>query len=801
MLEEAKEKFDMHAIEKEIREFWEKEKIFSFDFKSKKKIFSIDTPPPTVSGELHIGHAMSYTHHDIIARYKRMQGFNVLYPFGFDDNGLPTERFVEKKIGKKAQQLDRKEFQTICLQESEEVEKKWLETWKKIALSADFDLHYRTIDLRSIKVSQLSFIELLKQGRAYRKESPILWCPECKTAISQVELEDKEKETIFCDIVFELEKGRKPFIVSTTRPEFLAACVAVLYNPQDKRYKKFKHQRAIVPLFDFSVPIIEDSKVDMNKGSGIVMCCTFGDTTDIEWWKAYGLPYKKLITEDGKLSSIAKKYGGKTIEEARKEIIEDLKKEKKLVAMRKIKHTVNVHERCGTEIEFIVTKQWFIRYLDLKEKFLELGRQVRWFPEFMRSRYENWVKGLRWDWCISRQRYFGVPFPVWYCKRCEHVIVAREKDLPVNPLEDKPPVSKCPKCNYNEFVPEKDVMDTWATSSLTVDIVRNLVAEKNKKLAKKIMPFSLRPQGHDIISFWAFNTIVKSWLHHKIIPWKDIVISGWCLDEKGKKMSKSKGNIISPEEMLEKYCADALHFWAASIKPGEDTHFSEREFIAAKRLLTKLWNAFQFLKLHIKEKPKEVKLEGFDKFALLKTNELVEKCTKEMENYNYTAAKLELEKFFWHFFCDNFIESIKHRLYGTNKKERESACFALYNSFLKILKMFAPIIPHITEYLWQHYFKDYEKVNSIHLSEWPKYEKISKEDKKIIEAGEKFLEILEKVRREKAKAKKSVKAEIELTIEPKEYELLETVNMLNDLKAVCNAKTLKPGKFEVKFYS
>lgn len=800
VMEKRHEKFafDVHAIEKEVQEFWEKERIFSFDFKSKKKIFSIDTPPPTVSGDLHIGHAMSYIHKDIIARFKRMQGFNVLYPFGFDDNGLPTERYVEKKIGKKAQEIGREKFQSICLEEIEKIEDKWLDLWKKIALSADFSLSYRTIDERCRRISQLSFIELLKQDRAYRRESPILWCTECQTAIAQVELEDKERETFFYDIVFETEKGRKPFIVSTTRPEFLPACVAVFYHPNDKRYKKFKHQRAIVPLFDYPVPILEDKRVNMNKGSGIVMCCTFGDTIDIEWWKAYGLPYKRLITEEGRLSSIAKKYAGKTIEEARKEIIEDLKKEKKLVGVRKIKHVVNVHERCGTEIEFLVTKQWFIKYLDLKEKFLELGRQIRWFPEFMRSRYENWVKGLQWDWCISRQRYFGVPFPVWYCKRCDYVIVAKEKDLPIDPLKDKPPVEKCPKCHHNEFVPEKDVLDTWATSSLTIDIVKDIIAEKNKRLAKKILPFSLRPQGHDIISFWAFNTIVKSWFHHKNIPWKDIIISGWCLDEKGKKMSKSKGNIIRPEEMLEKYCADALHFWAASVKLGEDTWFSEREFIAAKRLLTKIWNAFQFVKIHVKEKPKKVELESFDKFILLETDRLVKKCTEAMENYNYTATKLELENFFWHTFCDNFIEVIKHRLYAPEKKEeKESACFALYNSFLKILQMFAPILPHITEWIWQNYFKQYEKVKSIHLSEWPKYEKKTKEeDKKILEAGQRFLSILEEVRKMKAKHQKSMKAEIELTIEKKDYELLQ--DMLKDLKNVCNAKTISCGNFEIK---
>ncbi|MCS7134407.1 MAG: valine--tRNA ligase [Candidatus Pacearchaeota archaeon] len=793
-----KEGLDLHAIEKEVQEFWESEKIFSFDEKSKKKIFSIDTPPPTVSGELHIGHAMSYIHQDIIARYKRMQGYNVLYPFGFDDNGLPTERYIERKLGKKAKEIGIEKFKKICFEESEKIEKRWIEVWKKIALSADFSLLYRTIDERCKRISQYSFIELFKKGRSYRKEAPIMWCPECKTAVAQVELQDKEEETFFCDIIFETEK-MESFVVSTTRPEMLGACVAVFYNPQDERYKKLKHNRAIVPIYNHFVPILEDRRVDINKGTGIVMCCTFGDTTDIEWWKAYGLPYKKIIDEEGKLGNLAGKYSGMSIEEARKAIIEDLKKEGKLVQTRKIKHTVNVHERCGTKIEFLVTKQWFIKYLDLKEKFLELGKKVKWFPAHMFSRYENWVKGLQWDWCISRQRYFGVPFPVWYCKRCETVILAKEKQLPVDPSKDEAPTKKCPKCKYNKFVPEKDVMDTWATSSLTPEIVKDLVAEKNKKIAKKLLPLDLRPQAHDIISFWAFNTIVRSWFAHKNIPWYNIMISGWCLDEKGKKMSKSKGNIIEPEKIIEKYCSDALHFWAASAKLGEDLWFSEREFIAAKKLLIKLWNAFQFLKIHAKEKPKKKELQGFDKFILLETNELIKKVTDAMEKYDYTAAKLLLEKFFWHSFCDNFIEILKFRLYQGKEEEKNSARYVLYETFVSLLKMLAPILPHMTEYIWQNYFKEQEKSKSVHLAEWPKYKKIGKKEEEILKAGRTFLKILERVRREKARANKSLRTEIILKIKEEDYDVLEKEKMLQDLKAVTAAREIGKGNFEVFF--
>ncbi|UCD21250.1 MAG: valine--tRNA ligase [archaeon] len=793
-MKKGKNVFDSKTWEKKLQEFWVNEKIFAFDFKSHKKIFSIDTPPPTVSGWMHVGHALSYTHKDLIARYKRMAGFNVLYPWGFDDNGLPTQKYVENKIGKKASDYDRDEFIEKCLKETRDIEEKLMRIWISTGISPDFDIQYRTIDERARRISQKSFIDLVDMKRAYRTTAPILWCPECRTAVAQVELEDKEKGTFFYDVTFELEKGRKQFTISTTRPEFLPACVAVFYHPDDKRYKSFKHERAVVPLFDLTVPVLEDKRVDMEKGSGIVMCCTFGDSMDIEWWKAYSLAYRDLLTEDGKMSHLAKRYAGKTIKEAREMIVKDLKKEKKITGERKIKHTVNVHERCGHDIEFVIKKQWFIKYLDLKDKFLELGNKVKWYPKYMKNRYVNWIKGLQWDWCISRQIPYGIPFPVWYCKRCDHIILANQKQLPIDPLKDNPPIQECPKCHYTEFIPEKDIINTWATSSLTPDIVRDIISKKNKGLSRKLIPFSLRPQAHDIIPFWAFNTIVKSWFHHKKIPWNDIMISGWGLDPKGKKMSKSKGNGIPPKEVIEKFSADALRFWAASVRSGEDVWFSEKEFIAAQKLITKMWNAFSFLKLHLKgniKKPK--KLEEFDKYMLLKTDKLVADCTKAFDEYDYGKVKLDAENFFWHVFCDNFLEILKSRLYGKDAAARDSARYVLYTCFLKVLKIFAPILSHITEAIYQEYFKSIEKKKSIHISDWPKANKIK--DKTLEKKGDKFLEILTKVRQEKAKKNKSVKTEIRLTLPKEDKKLLK--EMLEDLKSVTQAKEIKEGKLSI----
>src|SRR3989344_1656288 len=466
----SNENYDAKEAEPRLQKFWESEKVYKFDAKSKKPVFSIDTPPPTVSGKMHMGHAFSYSQMDFIARYKRMRGFNLFYPFGTDDNGLPTERLVEKERKVKAANMERQEFVKICLDALEkEFRPKYIKNWKDIGMSCDFSLFYTTINEHCRRISQKSFLDLYEDGREYQKEAPSIWCPECTTAIAQAELEDKELKSYFNDIKFKLKDGK-----------------------------------------------------DIEKGTGIVMCCTFGDLTDTEWYKAYKLPLKIVISKDGKIINSGR-YNDMSIQEARKTIIEDLKERGLLVSQKEITHIVNVHERCGTEIEILETKQWFIRYLDLKKLFLNEGNKLNWYPEHMKVRYDNWIKGLQWDWCISRQRYFGIPFPVWYCKNCNEVILADEKDLPVDPMYDKPRIKKCPKCSSNEFIPEKDVLDTWTTSSLTPQIAVQLV--KDEKVRKKIFPMSLRAQAQDIITFWLFNTLVKSQLHFKKNPWKDVMIS------------------------------------------------------------------------------------------------------------------------------------------------------------------------------------------------------------------------------------------------------------------------------------
>ena len=753
---ELPKQYDSKESEPKWQKFWEDEHIYKFDPKSKAEVYSVDTPPPTVSGKMHLGHAFSYAQQDFVIRFQRMLGKNVFYPFGTDDNGIPTERLIEKTKKVKAFKMKRQDFIKLCLETLEkELRPKYIADWKRIGMSCQWDIFYTTINEHCQKISQKSFIELYKMGREYRKEAPTMWCPDCQTGISQVECQDKILDSFFNDVIFKVDG--KDLMIATTRPELLPACVAVFYHPEDKRYQKYKGKMAKVPLFDFEVPILPDERADPEKGTGIVMCCTFGDQTDMEWQKAHNLPIKEAITPDGKMTKLAGKFEGMSISTARKMILEDLKDARLCIGQEPIKHAVNVHERCGTEIEFLHSKQWFIKYLDLKDEMLKWGKKLNWFPTHMRSRYDHWVKGLQWDWLISRQRYFGIPFPVWYCKKCDEIILANEKDLPVDPLKDKPPVDKCPKCASSEFVPEKDVLDTWATSSLTPRLAIELMPPE---IQKKLYPMSLRPQAHDIITFWLFNTVVKSELHYKTKPWNDVMIAGHAQDPHGKKMSKSKGNVIEPQETIEKYGADCLRFWAAGSKLGEDLPYQEKDLVTGKKFITKLWNASKFAIMHLEDykgdKPK--KLETMDKWILSKLTRIIKASTDSFMKYEYSRTKTDVENFFWHDLCDNYLEIIKDRLYNPDqrgKEARHSAQYGLYNTLLSILKMMAPIMPHITEEIYQLYFKKHEKAKSIHISLWPKAEK---PDEKAEKAGEVVVYAVQKARQAKSEKNLSLKS-------------------------------------------
>lgn len=769
------------SFEKEILDYWEKAKIYQFDAKKKGKIYSIDTPPPTVSGDMHVGHAFSYSQQDFIARFQRMllagKG-QVFYPFGTDDNGLPTERLIERLNNVKSKDMPRNEFIDMCLWTLRKITPDFVQQWKNLGISSDYEMSYSTIDKNSRRISQKSFINLYKHGLIYKKEFPTIWCPECQTAIAQAELEDREEKSKFITIKFAVDG--KELLISTTRPELIPACVAIFVNPKDERYKWTKSRKAKVPLFDFEVPIIFDNSADMKKGTGAMMICSYGDKYDVEAISRNKLSPKIIFNPDGTLNF--GDYKGMKIRDARRKIIEELKSKALVVKEEPIIHVLNVHDKCGTEIEFLPTEQWFIKILDKKKEFIELGKKIKWHPEYMRKRYENWIKGLDWDWNISRNRHFGIPIPVWECKSCGEIILPDEKELPIDPLSIK---KICPECN-GEAIGETKVLDTWATSSLTPQIASFLSGNKIK------IPYSLRPQAHDIIRTWAFYTIVRSYLHDKKFPWENIMISGFATLE-GNKMSKSKGIAINPNEVVEKYGADALRFWAAGSKLGENLDYREEDVMTGRRFITKLKNAANFVFMNLKDyngkKPK--KMEELDQRFLDGLNNIILACTDYFKDYEYSKAKSEIEQFFWKDFCDYYLEIVKWRVYNGNKEQRESAFYTLYQSFLIILKLLAPIMPFVTEEIYLKYYKKNEKKKSIHLCEWPKGEKAKTKKDLIL-----FYATLSEIRKIKTENKKAMNSEIILTLD----DMKKFTGMLEDLKNVSKAKEIKEGdKLKVDF--
>lgn len=714
--------YDHLTIEKDINARWQKEKTYT---PSSGPAFTIDTPPPTVSGSLHIGHVFSYTQTDIIARYKRLKGFAVVYPFGSDDNGLATERYVEKKLNIRGQDMARSAFIEHCLTESRAAAQLFIDLWQRMGLSMDWDNVYSTISARARRISQESFIDLYNKGYVYRKQDPALYCPTCRTAVAQAELDDTQVATYFNDIVFKDAQGGE-LIVGTTRPEMLPACVALLYHPNDDRYKKLKGTFVQVPLFDITVPVIADEQVDIEKGTGLVMCCTFGDKTDIAWYKKHNLPYKRIIADDGTFVAETGFLAGLTVLQARTKVIQELTLRELLRGQRPITHAVNVHERCKKEIEFVVLNQWFINILSYKKELQACADQIAWYPAYMTARYIDWVEHLNWDWCISRQRFYGIPFPVWHCQDCTATVLADVKDLPVDPQETACP-KPCPQCGSTRLKPDTDVMDTWNTSSLTPYIVFDIMHHTEAKSVftdpkiKDFLPMSMRPQAHDIIRTWAFYTIAKAWMHHGTIPWKNIVISGHVLSDAKQKISKSKGGAdVTPEGLLAKYPADAIRFWTASGSLGQDIAFSEAQIQIGQKLITKLWNAFRFINEHNTQCPAEQvpqELGCSNEWLLHTATECFATYTNYLEQNEFGLALDVLEKFFWKTFCDNYLELVKDQLFNPGSYTAQEVCatrWTLYYVGLRILQMYAPYMPYITEQLYQEMYRPAIGTASIH---------------------------------------------------------------------------------------
>ena len=758
-------------VEKRIVSNWEDNKIYYGINLDNKKLFSIDTPPPTASGYLHIGHVFSYSHQDIIARFKRMNGFEIFYPMGWDDNGLPTERRVQdyfnvrcdpdeksveniqefvEKIDKKSNpvKVSRKNFIELCHIVTTEDEKVFKDLFMKIGLSVDWDQEYATIQDIPREIAQRSFIDLYKKGNVYNVQSPSLWDPEFQTAVAQAEIEDREVPGAYHDIEFETSDGSS-FVISTTRPELLAACVGIATHPDDKRFKNLIGKTAITPLFEVEVPIFSSELVDKDKGTGILMVCTFGDNVDVQWWKEEKLETRIIVNKFGRLKEVDfnsqnfkskkpkkandfyKMIEGKNLKQAKKIIVEMLSEplnfnnKAALVSQpREIMHSVRFYERSKTPLEILSTRQWFVKLLDKKKMLLEKSKQIEWHPTFMSKRFENWTENLNMDWCISRQRFFGVPFPIWY-KLNENLqpdydnpLFPDESELPVDPSEDTPKeFNENQRGKPNGFVGEKDVFDTWFTSSMTPQIGGKWGTGED--FFDKILPYDIRPQSHEIIRTWAFYTVVKSALHHNEIPWKNVIISGWVLDPDRKKMSKSKGNVVVPNDLIEQYGADAVRYWSANARLGADTANDEQVFKVGKKLVVKIFNASKFVlnnfhKIDVLDKS-NIK-NPLDKSLVFIFNNYLEKITESLNKYQFAEALNLTEDFFWNYFTDNYIELVKNRRFNGSSVDSLSASTTLILILENVLKLFAPFVPMITDEIWLTMYPDKK---SIHLQRWP----------------------------------------------------------------------------------
>jgi valyl-tRNA synthetase len=776
---------DIPAIEKKWKDLWEKNNIYSYnpEVRDREKWFSIDTPPPTVSGKVHLGHAFSYPQQDFIARYKRMLGYNVYYPFGFDDNGLPTERYTEKSLGIKGEKMDPGRFIELCHQEASKARESMLQVYVDLGLSANFQDAYTTSSEISTRLSQLMFLDLVEKNKVYRTEAPVIRCPVCLTAISQIEMKDSERNTDFVYVKF----GK--LTIATTRPELIGACVAVMVNPADKRYKNLIGSTTTVPIYSHDVPIIGDESIAMDKGTGAEMLCTFGDQNDMNLWRKYSPGTRIILTENGHLNEKAGFLEGLGIVEARKKIIAELESRGLIEKRERIRHSVNVHERCDTPVEIGISKQWFVKCLDSKEELKEFSEKIIWIPEHMRARLNNWIDGLKWDWCISRQRFLGIPFPVWYCNSCGNTIFARPEELPVDPRFESSTRS-CASCGSTDISPETDVMDTWATSSLTPRL-----STEPYGLFDLLYPSDIRFQGHDIISFWAFTTILRSKYHYDVIPWKQIYINGIVSDSEGRKMSKSKGNIVDPEFFLGEYGADAVRYWASTVIPGDDAYVREQDFVRGRKIVIKLFNAAKLVNMLTGSRVVK-EFTSYPKFPvnawiISKLNETVTKYRSYMDDYQVSRARGELDNFFWNTYCDNYLEISKAILKEESSVGTETASEVVNIcnfSLIQILILYAPILPFITEELYQS--NPLKQKPSIHIESMPEPSKVDNVTKDVEEVDY-IIDLLTRIRALKSSMKLSMNARIEsitlagnVVLINKYASVLKTVMNIGNLNAV-----------------
>jgi len=797
---------------------WQEQGVYRFDRTAERvDVFAVDTPPPTVSGSLHVGHVFSYTHTDLVARYQRMRGRTVFYPMGWDDNGLPTERRVQNFYGVRCDpsqpydpdwqppadagnlrrdhrqvSVSRQNFVELCQRLTVEDEKAFEALFRRLGLSVDWNHTYETIGDRARRAAQRAFLRNLARGEAYSTEAPTLWDVDYRTAVAQAELEDRELPGAYHRIAFHGSPGWRAgddsadVHIETTRPELLPACVALVAHPDDERYRPIFGSTVRTPLFGVEVPVVAHELAQPDKGTGIAMICTFGDTTDVTWWRELDLPVRSVVGRDGRLlpdppPGVGTPYdelAGKTVKQAQKRVVELLAESGELVGEPKpITHPVKFYERGDRPLEIVTSRQWYVRNggrdADLREALLERGRELDWHPPFMRSRYENWVGGLNGDWLISRQRFFGVAFPLWYRldesgePDYDNPLLPDESRLPVDPT------SECPDgCTEDQrdvpggFTADPDVMDTWATSSLTPQIAGGW--EDDPDLFGRVFPYDLRPQGHDIIRTWLFSTVVRSHFEHGSVPWTGTALSGWILDPDRKKMSKSKGNVVTPMGLLEQHGSDAVRYWAAGGRLGTDTAFDEGQMKVGRRLAVKLLNASRFA-LNFPSAPDGPVTEPLDRALLARLAGVVEEATAAFEKWDYARALEVTESFFWPF-CDDYIELVKGRAYGQGP-EAESASRALRTALDVLLRLFAPVLPFATEEVWSWW-----REGSVHAQSWPDADAFRPGDDAEPVLLDRAARVLAEVRKAKSGAKTSQRTPVTrlvVTGSPEHYRPVE----------------------------
>lgn len=826
---------------------WKEDDTYRFDRSAtREEIYSIDTPPPTVSGALHVGHVFSYTHTDAVARFHRMNGKMVFYPMGWDDNGLPTERRVQNYYGvrcdpslpyaenfqppheggdgksiKAADQLpiSRRNFIDLCLRLSSEDEQQFEDLWRYLGLSVDWSLTYQTIDENARRVAQAGFLRALARGEAYQAEAPGLWDVTFQTAVAQAELEAREYPGEYHTLAFHGAGG--DVIIETTRPELLPACVALIAHPDDERYQGLFGTSVTSPGFGVEVPVLAHPAAEMDKGAGIAMCCTFGDLTDVEWWRDLNLPLRTVLDKDGRISGTTPEW---IQSEAGRELFEQLKGKTSFTARKLVsealgetgerkgepvptKRMANFFEKGDKPLEIVASRQWYIRNggreftrdgqtLDLREELLAAGRELKFHPDFMRVRYENWVRGLSSDWLISRQRFFGVALPVWYrideagTVRYDQVIVPDEAALPIDPTLDTPPgFAESQRNQPGGFAPEVDIMDTWATSSLTPQIPSGWLRDED--LFHRVFPMDVRPQGQDIIRTWLFSTVLRSITEFGTLPWANAAISGWILDPDRKKMSKSKGNVVTPMDLLEKHGSDAVRYWAAAARLGTDAAFDEGQMKIGRRLAIKVLNASKFaltmggeadLKLNA-----DLVTVPLDASVLAQLREVVQVATKSFENYDHTRALETTETFFWTF-CDDYLELVKERAYNREGKwteaEMNSARAALALVVDASVRLLAPFLPYATEEVWSWY-----RPGSVHLAPWPSaddYVTGVAADPELLDAASAALITLRRVKSDAKVSPRTPFLSVEVSGPENEVNLARTITA--DLEAATHAE-------------